>query len=446
MKITSERPQAPAPSTQKLPVPTLISIQPSANNAFAQAQQDGRAAHVVRTGDQQPAVAFAPSVQRNLASAQGQAQTPKTGHSACCDEDNSKAAPASGYAQTPKTGNNNQAKTYTVRRGDTLSKIAAQHNTTWQKLATHNNIKDPNKIFPGQTLKIPGSAPAPAKPPATTKPAPNKPAPAQSTNTVKPSNTSAARPTLREGARGEQVKVLQSRLKQLGFNPGPIDGHFGKQTAATVRSFQRAAGEFVDGIVGPKTWAALDKGKVNAPKPPTAPTPPGTSSSSRLDHYWKTPPVHDYSRTTFRGVTVNKRTAEMLNRAEDIMRTKFGHKNFAFTMTQGSYNGGKVSASAGTHDGGGVVDIHTRTLPKATVDNMTKALREAGFAAWTRGRGFDTMVPHIHAIAIGDRQLSPSARNQIPSYARGRNGLMNQALDPDRHLGRPIPAWAKKLL
>lgn len=44
--------------------------------------------------------------------------------------------------------------TYKVASGDTLSGIAARFGTNWQHLAQINAIADPNKIFPGQTLKI----------------------------------------------------------------------------------------------------------------------------------------------------------------------------------------------------------------------------------------------------------------------------------------------------
>lgn len=51
-------------------------------------------------------------------------------------------------------GTTTSGRTYTVRSGDTLSGIAAQYGTTYQQLAARNNIPDPNKIYPGQTLKI----------------------------------------------------------------------------------------------------------------------------------------------------------------------------------------------------------------------------------------------------------------------------------------------------
>ena len=46
---------------------------------------------------------------------------------------------------------------YTVKAGDTLSKIAAKFGTTYQKLASYNGIANPNKINVGQKIKIPGS-------------------------------------------------------------------------------------------------------------------------------------------------------------------------------------------------------------------------------------------------------------------------------------------------
>lgn len=47
--------------------------------------------------------------------------------------------------------------TYIVKRGDTLSKIASKYNTTYQKLAEYNNIKNPNIISVGQLIKIPNN-------------------------------------------------------------------------------------------------------------------------------------------------------------------------------------------------------------------------------------------------------------------------------------------------
>lgn len=55
--------------------------------------------------------------------------------------------------------------TYTVVRGDTLSTIAARFNTTVAALAQLNNILNPNLIYAGQVLRVPGAAvPVPTQP------------------------------------------------------------------------------------------------------------------------------------------------------------------------------------------------------------------------------------------------------------------------------------------
>ena len=51
-------------------------------------------------------------------------------------------------------GSSSGAKTYTVKKGDTLSGIAAMFGTTYQKIAADNGIANPNLIFPGQVLTI----------------------------------------------------------------------------------------------------------------------------------------------------------------------------------------------------------------------------------------------------------------------------------------------------
>ncbi len=48
--------------------------------------------------------------------------------------------------------------TYTVRRGDTLSGIASRFGTTYQRLAQLNGISNPNRIYVGQVLRIPASS------------------------------------------------------------------------------------------------------------------------------------------------------------------------------------------------------------------------------------------------------------------------------------------------
>lgn len=70
-----------------------------------------------------------------------------------------------GVADTaPDAGAAQGVTVYTVKKGDTLSQIAAKYGTTYQAIAAYNGIKNPNAIRVGQKIKIPAStAPAALK-------------------------------------------------------------------------------------------------------------------------------------------------------------------------------------------------------------------------------------------------------------------------------------------
>jgi hypothetical protein len=140
-----------------------------------------------------------------------------------------------------------------------------------------------------------------------------------------------------------------------------------------------------------------------------------------------------YTRTTWSGKRINVRTRDLLRLAQTWA-------GVTITLSQGSYNAGGVSASAGTHDGGGVVDISVSSWSSATRTRVVLALRKAGFAAWLRtpAQGFSY---HIHACAIGDREIAPAAARQVQSYFNGRNGLANNGPDDAE---RRWPNWADK--
>jgi peptidoglycan L-alanyl-D-glutamate endopeptidase CwlK len=62
---------------------------------------------------------------------------------------------------------------------------------------------------------------------------------------------------VKRGSQGPDVKKLQKKLLAQGFNPGQIDGSFGPGTEAAVMAFQRSESLLPDGVVGPRTAAAL---------------------------------------------------------------------------------------------------------------------------------------------------------------------------------------------
>ena len=139
-------------------------------------------------------------------------------------------------------------------------------------------------------------------------------------------------------------------------------------------------------------------------------------------------PPDDYARIQIGNATLNRRTLWMLEYAAQLYGGTIPITGAG--ITQGSYNT-SVSASFGTHDGGGAVDLTVRNIPIDwsikwdDIPILIDALRTAGFAAWYRDDRED-LVPHIHAIAIGDAELSSVAAEQLTGrygYFRGYDGF-----------------------
>lgn len=147
------------------------------------------------------------------------------------------------------------------------------------------------------------------------------------------------------------------------------------------------------------------------------------------------PRPNPYDLTTHDGKTVDWLTKAALLKAERIL-------GYPLSITQGSYNAGKVSASAGTHDGGGVVDLRAWDW-----QSKVRALRLSGFVAWHRNPSEGPWPEHIHAVLMDNRKLSAGARTQIAEYHRGENGLANHHADPHqgfvfRGFAWPYYGWA----
>lgn len=140
-------------------------------------------------------------------------------------------------------------------------------------------------------------------------------------------------------------------------------------------------------------------------------------------------PPDDMSRVVVNGETINARTYWMLLLAQQI----YAGPGSMLRVIQGSYEPG-LKESFGTHDGGGAVDIsirNPRNLEEILWDEapkMVTAMRQAGFAAWYRPTGMfgANSGAHIHAIAIGDPEMSDAARHQLDGaegYFRGLDGV-----------------------
>lgn len=153
-----------------------------------------------------------------------------------------------------------------------------------------------------------------------------------------------------------------------------------------------------------------------------------------------------YDRIWWRGHQFDQRTVSALKWAErHYLLTRKGkpkgRNRREFSIGQGSYADG--SLSAGTHSGGGAVDIGFAGLNMAQRKAVVRWLKRAGFAAWAReGAAWGTNNDHAHAI-LPSRTNSPQAKAQVASYRRGRNGLAGDGPDPTWR-PKPLPRWSHR--
>ena len=70
-------------------------------------------------------------------------------------------------------------------------------------------------------------------------------------------NSGAAYALSKYGSTGDEVTQIQTKLQQLGYYSGDLDGIFGTGTKSAVLAFQRDQGLDADGIAGKNTLSAL---------------------------------------------------------------------------------------------------------------------------------------------------------------------------------------------
>jgi len=188
----------------------------------------------------------------------------------------------------------------------------------------------------------------------------------------------------------------------------------------------------------------------------STPLPPTATSTATLvpEPTGCRKPGDDYSLINIDGYQFNQRTVDMLTYAQTLYGGEIQLTGSA--ITQGSFHD-NGAASFGTHLGGGAVDLSvirpgTWIVLYDDIPPLLKALRVAGFAAWLRE--IDEVFPgsgiHIHAIAIGDRDLSEAAQAQLDGdagYFRGYSGLppVNGIPTLDRFGGPVICQWMRDL-
>lgn len=209
----------------------------------------------------------------------------------------------------------------------------------------------------------------------------------------------------------QSVKAVESALHSHGLLDAKyVDGSFGTKTVAAYTAYQKSLG-----------YSGLSANGL-----------PGAASLGKLG-FRVTHAVRPGARTTHSGKSVNARTEAMLTEAQRLLGRKL-------TLDQGSYNPGGDPTSAGTHDGGGAVDVNVDGMSKAAWTKTVTVLRRVGFAAWHRTPSQGDWPYHIHAAAISDPDLSPAAQHQTGDYHLGRNGLADRGPDDGPKVS-PIRTW-----
>jgi hypothetical protein len=208
--------------------------------------------------------------------------------------------------------------------------------------------------------------------------------------------------TLTPGAKASVLLVEQALSDRNLLDVKWVDGYFGTTTIAAYAKYQQSLG-----------YTGLDASGL-----------PGKTSLTGLGagRFTVTRVITPGARVTVDGFVVNTRTQSMLTEAERLLGRDL-------VLEQGSYNPGGDPTSAGTHDGGGVVDISVDGMSSATRTAVARALRTVGFAAWVRDPSQADWPWHIHAVAISDTDLASQAQHQVGDYYLGLNGLAGRGQD-----------------
>ena len=149
-----------------------------------------------------------------------------------------------------------ETTTYTVKSGDTLSGIAEKYNTTVEKLAEKNKIKDIHLIYVDQVLVIDGEAPATSTTSAATAEAPvAAPAATETTTyeapaasvTVATTETSASTSTV-SGSEAEAKEWIAQKESGGSYTDSYLNGDY------SAENQERVADAYVAGRYG--SWTA----------------------------------------------------------------------------------------------------------------------------------------------------------------------------------------------
>lgn len=152
------------------------------------------------------------------------------------------------------------ADSYTVKSGDTLSKIAVTYNTTVEKLALTNQIANVDFITVGQILELDSEATAPAA--TTTETAAVEAAPAPATVAAAPAETTTTSYSSNLGTSDAQAKEIIAQRESSGSYTAQNGQYYGRYQLTmsylngdlSAENQERVADSYVAGRYG--SWSA----------------------------------------------------------------------------------------------------------------------------------------------------------------------------------------------
>ena len=177
---------------------------------------------------------------------------------------------------------------------------------------------------------------------------------------------------------------------------------------------------------------------------------PFTAATTKFEPAGCGSPVEDYSPVQVGERVLSIRTFGMLQQARQIYG---GFIDLTDTAIVSIDHPGKLPVPDPHHDRG-VLDISVKhpeshRVLYEEIERVVRALRAAGFAAWLRDTDelYTGSEIHVHAVAIGDRELSRQSLDQLRGkygYFAGRKGYFDAAGALDPHGGPIICNWMRE--
>lgn len=209
--------------------------------------------------------------------------------------------------------------------------------------------------------------------------------------------------SLKKGDTGEFVSKMQTVLRLLGYTVA-LDGIFGDETETALKAFQKDNHIGQTGVLGPQTYAALDKARVI----PQVPTPPASADEIVPDHTYASPNYDPSSRAKIDHIvlhntegTVSSAISRFMNSAEQVSAHYIiGRDGKVTKMVQEAYTawhsgnwvmnhrsiGIEIEAGGGT--GTGMTDVqHLRVI-----DSVKIIMKKYGV-------GIANILPHRDCVA-----------------------------------------------